>query len=296
MKYFSVLMFSLLLFLNLNVLGQDNDSTIYHLIRLDDMGMCHSLNSAIKKVIDEGITFSTSVMFACPWYQEAVEMLKKNPEVSVGIHLTLNAEWKNYRWGPVLGKESVPSLVDSNGYFFPSRSKLFANNPKIVEIEKELRAQIERAINSGIRIDYIDYHMGAAVQTEELRKLVESLAKEYGLGMSGYFSEKYSSITYGAPINEKTDSLIFEVQNLKPGINLQVVHVGLNTPEMNALEDLNEYGLEEMSKHREAELNALLNPELRELYKKRKIIPITYRELINKVGLENMYRPEDSEY
>ena len=98
------------------------------------------------------------------------------------------------------------------------------------------------------------------------------------------------------PLNEKTDSLLFEIKNLEPGINLQVIHVGLDTPEMRALEDLNEFGLKEMSKHREAELNALLNPELREQYKKKKIIPITYRELIDKVGLKNMYRPEDSEY
>ena len=296
MKHIKNISIFLLLLFNINIIGQNADSTIYHLIRLDDMGMCHSLNSAIQKVIGEGITFSTSVMFACPWYQEAVEILKKSPQVGVGIHLTLNAEWKNYRWGPVLGKEAVPSLVDSNGYFFPSRSKLFTNNPKIDEIEKELRAQIERAMNSGIRIDYIDYHMGAAVQTDQLRKLVERLAKEYSLGMSGYFNEKYSSITYGAPLNEKSDSLVYEVQNLKPGVNLQVMHVGLDTPEMRALEDLNEFGLKEMSKHREAELNALLNPELRDLYKKRNIVPITYKQLIDKVGLENMYRPTDSEY
>ena len=296
MKYLTGLLFSIIIIVNSNTFGQDDDSTIYHLIRLDDMGMCHSLNSAIQKVIDEGITFSTSVMFACPWYQEAVEILKKNPQVGVGIHLTLNAEWKYYRWGPVLGKEAVPSLVDSNGYFFPSRSKLFANNPKTNEIEKELRAQIERAMNSGIRIDYLDYHMGAAVQTDELRKLVENLAKEYDLGMSGYFNEKYSSITYSVPLNEKSDSLIYKVQNLKSGINLQVIHVGLDTSEMSALEDLNEFGLKEMSKHREAELNALLNPEIRDLYKKKNIIPITYKQLIEKVGLENMYRPADSEY
>lgn len=290
------LLIAFILLINLNISAQNEDSTIFHLIRLDDMGMCHSLNMAVQKVIENEIPFSTSVMFACPWYQEAVEILKKNPQVGVGVHLTLNAEWKNYRWGPILGKEAVPSLVDSNGFFFHSRSKLFANNPSINEIERELRAQIERAINSGIRIDYLDYHMGAAVETDELRKLVESLAKEYGLGMSGYFNEKYSSITYGAPINAKPDSLIYEVENLKPGINLQVMHVGLDTPEMNAMEDLNEFGLKEMSKHREAELNALLNPELTELYKKKKVIPITYRELIDKVGLENMHRPEDSSY
>jgi len=284
-------------FIFVSVIGaQDKDEDTYYLIRLDDMGMCHTLNMAIQKVIDAGIPFSTSVMFACPWYQEAVEILKKHPEIGVGIHLTLNAEWKNYRWGPVLGAEAVPSLVDSNGYFFPARSILFANNPKIEEIEKELRAQLERAVNSGIRIDYLDYHMGAAVQTAELRKLVEGLAKEYGLGMSGYFSEKYSSITYNAPLGEKIDSLLAHVKRLEPGINMQVVHVGIQNPEMNALEDLNTFGLKEMSRHREEELKALLTPELLTVLKDNNVKVITYKELIQKVGLENMYRPDDSDY
>jgi chitin disaccharide deacetylase len=63
-------------------------------------------------------------MFGCPWYLEAVDILKKYPNVSVGVHLMLNSEWRNYKWGPVLGRTAVPTLVDSDGYFFPSRADL----------------------------------------------------------------------------------------------------------------------------------------------------------------------------
>lgn len=266
------------------------------LIRCDDMGMCHSLNLAIKAVIESGIPFSTSVMFACPWYQEAVAILKEHPEVGVGIHLTLNAEWKNYRWGPVLGKEAVPSLVDSNGYFFPSRTKLFANQPRVEEIAAELRAQIHRAMNSGIRIDYIDYHMGAAVQTDELRTLVEGFAKEYGLGLSGYFNESYSNSTYHAPLGTKSDSLFKHLEDLQPGLNLQVFHVGLDTEEMQALVDLNQFGLKDMSKHRAEELKCILDKRLPDLLNRKNIVPITYHELIKAVGLESMQRDADSDY
>jgi hypothetical protein len=66
------------------------------LIRCDDFDMCHAVNMAIKQVIEAQIPLSTSVMFACPWYQEAVEILREHPEVSVGVHLTLNAEWKMF--------------------------------------------------------------------------------------------------------------------------------------------------------------------------------------------------------
>ena len=275
---------------------EDFSKRPYYLIRCDDMGMNHSVNMAIRKVIESGLPLSVSVMFACPWYQEAVDILENHPDVGVGIHLTLNAEWKNYRWGPVLGKKAVPSLVDSTGYFFPSRTTLFENNPKISEIEKELRAQIERALHSGIRIDYLDYHMGAAVQTEELRALVEGLAKEYGLGMSGYFGEIYSNITYDAAIGDKTDSLLTHIESLGPGINMQVLHVGLDTPEMQALVDLNSFGLKNMSAHRREELRSLLDPDVSRLLREKDITPVTYKELIEIVGLESMKRPDVKEY
>lgn len=264
----------------------------YLLLRCDDVGMCHSVNKAAEKLFESGIPVSVSVMFNCPWYQEAVEILKKYPEVSVGVHTTLNAEWKNYRWGPILGKTAVPTLVDSLGYFFPSRSKLFANKPKTDEIVKELRAQIERALNTGLKIDYIDHHMSAAVQTLELREKFENLAKEYGLGISTYFNENYSSTTYGAALDAKTDSLITRLDKLKPGINLQVLHIGLNTSEMRAMQDLNTFGLADMSLHRHAELSSILSSEFKKAVTNNNINLITYRDLIKILGVNNMIRPK----
>src|SRR2546425_344649 len=122
---------------------------IYLIIRTDDVGMSHSVNMGVQRLVDTGLPVSVSVMFACPWYQEAVEILKRHPDVSVGIHLTLNSEWKYYRWGPVAGREAVPTLVDADGYFFQSSEALYKNHADPKEIEKELRAQIERARRLG---------------------------------------------------------------------------------------------------------------------------------------------------
>ncbi len=292
----SLLAISLFLGLQSTGTAAESPAETYFLLRCDDMGMCHSLNMALEKVMDSGIPVSTSVMFACPWYQEAVDILKQHPDVAVGIHLTLNAEWKNYRWGPVAGAEAVPTLVDSCGYFYPSRSALFAGNPDIHEIEKELRAQINRAMQSGIKIDYLDYHMGAAVETPELRSLVESLAREYHLGMSGYFGEIYSNCTYSAPLGSKTDTLLAHLRRIQPGVNLQVVHTGLMTAEMNALKDMNKFGLPDMSRNRQEELKAITSKKVRKLLKKRGIRAITYRDLIEMRGLESMHRDADSNY
>src|SRR5690349_3159677 len=68
------------------------------LFRLDDIGMNHSVNMALEEVAKTGMPFSATVLFVCPWYQEAVEILKKYPQVTVGVHLALNSEWRDYRF------------------------------------------------------------------------------------------------------------------------------------------------------------------------------------------------------
>ncbi len=262
------------------------------LIRFDDIGMCHAVNVAAKQVLDTGIPVSMSIMVPCPWFAEGAELLKKYPNVSVGIHLTLNAEWKQYRWGPVSGSGTVPTLVDSLGYFFPSRGALYGNNPKLTEIETELRAQIDKALKAGLKIDYLDYHMGAAVQTPETRAIVEKLAAEYKFGISRYYDEVAAEGWYFTAPADKPDSMLIKLKTAQPvGTNLFVVHVGLETPEMDVLEDANPWGPKDMSKHRAAELTGILSPQFLQLLRDPKYRVINYRMLNKEKGLDAMKRP-----
>src|SRR6266550_5848739 len=272
--------------------GQARDP-ISLIIRSDDAGMSHSVNMALERLIESGLPVSVSVMFACPWYQETVEILKRHPAVAVGIHLTLNSEWKNYRWGPVLGRTAVPSLVDAEGYFFPSSEALHQNHPDIKEVEKELRAQIDRALHSGLKIDYVDYHMGTAVRYPEFREITERLAKEFDLGMSQYFGETRHDPQYLALPRDKTDSLLAMIGRLRPPFNLVVTHVGIDDAELGALLDMNvDGGLPDMSKNRQGELDAVTSQRFRDAIKARNVQLLTYRQLIAMQGLKSMRRPE----
>lgn len=264
----------------------------YLLIRSDDAGMSHSVNMALERLIKSGLPVSISIMMPTPWYQETVELLKRYPDVSVGIHLTLNSEWRNYRWGPVAGRSAVPSLVDAEGYFYPSGAALENNTPNIREVETELRAQIERAMRTGLKIDYVDYHMGTALRTPEFREVTERLAREFGLGMSGYFGETMASPQYAAAPSAKIDSLTTLVQRLVPGVNVVITHVGIDDAELGALLDMNDSNpLPDMSKHRNGELNALTSSKFRDTLKSRSVQLITYRDLIEMHGLTAMRPP-----
>jgi len=270
-----------------------NPEQVYLIIRTDDAGMSHSVNMALEKLIATGFPVSVSVMFPTPWYQETVDILKRHPEVAVGIHLTLNSEWKNYRWGPVLGRTAVPSLVDADGYFFPSSEALHQNHPDLKEVERELRAQIDRAMHSGLKIDYVDYHMGTAVRYPEFREIAERLAKEYGLGMSQYFGETRHDPQYSAAPPAKTDSLLAMVDRLRPPFNLVVTHVGIDNAELGALLDMNtDGGLPEMSKNRQGELDAITSQRFRDAIKAHNVQLLTYRQLIAMQGLRSMRRPQ----
>ena len=262
------------------------------IIRSDDAGMSHSVNMALQRLIESGLPVSVSVMFPTPWHQETVELLKRHPSVSVGIHLTLNSEWKNYRWGPVLGRTAVPSLVDAEGYFFAAADALYRNNPDLGEVERELRAQIDRALRSGLKIDYVDYHMGTVMGHPEFRAITERLAREFSLGMSGYFGEVRHDPQYAAAPPAKLDSLLVMVNRLEPGLNLVITHVGIDDAELGALLDMNTSNpLPDMSRNRQGELDALTSPRFSAALKARNIRLVTYRQLIEMHGLQAMQRP-----
>lgn len=266
-------------------------------LRTDDIGMNHSVNLGLKELAETKIPFSASVMFACPWYQEAVEILKQNPQVAVGIHLTLTAEWRYYRWGPVVGQTAVPSLVDSLGYFLSSVDQFLKSKYKLEDIEKELTAQIERALATELKISYVDPHMGIAMSTPEIRALTERLAKKYNLGISAYFGEGYKSM-WGTSIESKKKEFMEFVTTLKPG-ELYVVelHIARSTPEMEALVDMNSNlmntssGKPMVAQHRQTELNMLLSPDFRTLNGK-KFTLINYADVVKEIGLTKMKAPD----
>ena len=266
------------------------------LLRLDDIGMNHSVNLAVEKVAATGMPFSVSLLFVCPWYQEAVEILKKYPNVTVGVHLALNSEWRNYRWGPVLGKGGVPSLVDSVGYFLPSVDAFLASKYDLGEVERELSAQVERALRSGLKITYVDAHMGMAEATPQLREVAERVAKKYDLGISTYFGESYFTL-WGVPVASKKSALLQHLASARrDSVNLIEVHVAERTPEMEVIFDMNAPSQNTpdagVVAHRKGELETMLSPELAEMVRSGKIRLVTYQQLVARVGVAGMRRPQ----
>jgi hypothetical protein len=102
---------------------------------------------------------------------------------------------------------------------------------------------------------------------------------------------------YSFPIDGKENHLMNLVDSLiSDQINLLVCHIGKDNDELGAMIDLNDFGLKDMSKHRNAELKALLSVIKNTEFEKRGIKLITYKDLIKRMGLENMKSPMESDY
>lgn len=150
------------------------------IIHADDAGLSHSENMATIQCLENGIVNSYSIMVPCPWFYEIASFAKENPHFDNGIHLTLTCEWENYKFGPVLPISEVPSLVDEHGYFYKKREQL-NSNATVEEVEKELDAQIKKAITFGLKPTHIDSHMYSVGARREFFKVYRDLGKKYNL-------------------------------------------------------------------------------------------------------------------
>lgn len=130
----------------------------------DDVGMCHGANTAFFELSRLGVCSSGAVMVPCPWFLELAERAAADASLDVGVHLTLNAEKKHYKWRPLTAPSRASGLVDGNGYFHADVS--LTRRAATDAVEAELRAQIDAAYAAGIDVTHLDAHMGAAMSPE----------------------------------------------------------------------------------------------------------------------------------
>lgn len=148
---------------------------IFH---VDDVGMSWESNQGAIGSMTQGVANSCSIMMPCPWVPGYFKFLKEHPETDAGLHLTLTSEWRDYRWGPLAGKAAVPGLVDPEGMLWRSVADV-AKHASPDEVEKEVRAQIERSLQLGFRPTHMDSHMGSIFATPAFIQRYIKLAIEY---------------------------------------------------------------------------------------------------------------------
>lgn len=276
-------------------LGYPADAKLL-LIHADDLGMAHSVNKATFEAMSRGPVNSASIMPPTPWLPEVAELARTNPNHDLGIHLTLTSEWLYLRWGAVASRDAVSSLLDENGYFYDNCDSLGAH-AKAEELERELRAQIERVKVLGITPTHFDTHMGCLLRTNTTllstylklgreykvplrlsRNLVESLPDS----LRSLITEKDIVIdqVYSATPQDFKNGMAAFYENvllhLKPGVNEIIVHLAYRDAEMNGVSyNHPDWG----ARWRQADLDFFNSERCREILRQQNIQLITFREI-----------------
>jgi len=276
------------------LLGFPKDSKLL-IIHADDMGLAHSVNSACIGAFRERAITSGSIMAPCPWSFEISEYIAEHPGMDVGVHLTLTAEWNLYKWDGVSPSDRISSLLDPNGYFFPTVEKL-AESVRADEAAREMKAQIEKVISLGVEPTHIDTHMGSVLATPDLVKIYLALSDEYNLPV--LFPREYIS-WFTPEITGSLNSKVFILDNLfmlepgmikgnwidpykkamdniKPGLNMIIVHLAKDNEEMRAVTiNHDDYG----SLWRQKDLDMVLSPEFKDQVRENNIILIGWKQI-----------------
>jgi predicted glycoside hydrolase/deacetylase ChbG (UPF0249 family) len=132
------------------------------IIHTDDIGMCQASLQAFQDLWDFGTISSGAVMVPCPWFPATAEFCRHNPEVDMGVHATLNAEWDSYRWGPLSTRDPRSGLLDKAG-FFPQDQQAVIAQANLEAVALEINTQVEHALAAGINPTHIDAHMFTAM-------------------------------------------------------------------------------------------------------------------------------------
>jgi len=273
------------------------------IIHTDDIGMCHASVQAFKDLWAFGTITSGAVMTPCPWFPAVAKMCRQNPDMDMGVHATLNAEWENYRWTPISAGEAGSGLRDEVGYFHQWHQAVY-DNASVEEVDVEVNLQIEKALKAGIDVTHVDSHMGTIMNPKYIQSYIQAASKRFlpnflprltavGIDLMGVDDEeriKYAPVmqvmeSMGIPMMDGVLAMPLEhaddhigvakkmLGEVPMGITHFILHPSIDTHELrNICPDW---------QARVANYNAFMSDELKKFMESENIKLIGYRQIRN---------------
>jgi hopanoid biosynthesis associated protein HpnK len=123
----------------------------------DDFGARPGINSAIARAYDEGILTGASLIVTGEFVNQAVALARERPDLATGLHLALCDATSASPPG------AIPDLVSPDGRFpvSPGRTGIVHwiwRRRRSGQLEQEIRAQLERYLETGLSLDHVDGH------------------------------------------------------------------------------------------------------------------------------------------
>jgi chitin disaccharide deacetylase len=253
------------------------------IINSDDFGMCHAANVGTMQILAEGFGTAASLMVPCPWAPEALQMALKRPDLSIGVELVLTSEWEGYRWAPVASKDRVRSLMDKDGFFW-GNNELVGRHVKVEEAEIELRAQVDRVLEAGMKPSHFVNHMGSLTRSnrDDLKALYAKLSREYRLPARGLFSSRQIGYElYYMTIEGKAVKLYTILDSLQAGLYELYPHCAVDGPEIRSITGYSHFVDNDRDswRGRVSDTELYTDPRVKKEIDHRKITLVTWREI-----------------
>lgn len=274
------------------------------IVNADDFGLSVGTNLGIEKAHREGILTSASLFATTPGFEHALKIAKRNPKLAIGVHLSLTLG------SPVLPLSKVQNLIDNygdfEGSFFKLIYKSYFNKIFLLEMKKELKAQIEKILSRGVKLDHINGQQHFHV-IPNIFPIVNNLAKEYKLkirypkeriilpfplnnNLIKYFLIKVFISKQKVPKNYYFYGLLHTGQfdenilmktllAIEPGITEILLHPAYYTDKNIPLFDKQKATNFMSSPNRQIEIKALISKKIKSIIKNKNITLSTYSKL-----------------
>lgn len=151
-------------------------------VNADDYGLCESVSIGIVKAMKEGIVTDTTAMANMPEFEKWMKYAMDQGITEMGIHLTLTCG------EPLTPKSEIKSILTEENKFY-RKPYLIPKTFKLEEIEKELRAKIEKFKSTGMKLNHIDSHHHAYAYDENVFRLVVNIANELNIPIRNPFEQ-----------------------------------------------------------------------------------------------------------
>jgi predicted glycoside hydrolase/deacetylase ChbG (UPF0249 family) len=205
----------------------------------------------------------------------------------------MTSEWDTFRWGGLAPNDKTPSLHDPDGTM-PRQTQTVATRAKLDEVERELRAQIDRAYAIGLKPTHVDSHMGALFNTPGLFETYVKVARSYRLPFLAFIGAPSPAgrsvlqpgdifpdtviVADNVPKERWNQFYLDAVKNLKPGLSEILFHLGYDDAELRAVTvNHDAYG----SAWRQRDHDLVSSAEWKQALKDNKVVLVTWREIQN---------------
>lgn len=171
------------------------------IVNADDFGVSPGVNEAVVRAHLSGCLSSASIMVNAPYADEAFELAARHPSLRIGVHLNLTGQGG---LEPVAPASDLPLLTGSGGLFRHGFVGLLAlsvsrGGKLSSEAEREMRAQIEKAVARGIKPSHLDSHRHIHA-IPVLHAAAERLRREYGIPRLRVVNESLAATRAGSGI------------------------------------------------------------------------------------------------